>query len=834
MPHRHQGILGQLLVAQQQAIDLRARLDREHRAGEGFLRFGERAIEASTLEAFFEIAAEEVVVTFDTESALVLRIEAGRAELVAHCCAEGITGAEIAAIGEHVQGLSSGRAAIRREGLPTLAGNALVLLLAAAYADGNDGSGTYVLVGMVSAAKAAFYPSFDEGFASLFAAFANHASALQQHLRSRLEGRRVAKQMKRLADVASRTSNAVVITDRHGTIEWVNDSFVRLTGYSLEEAVGRRPGALLQGPGTDPAVRAKIGAAVARFEPFDVELLNYRKDGRQYYVQIQTRVTYDERGEPTGFVAIETDITQRRIAERREGLAQRVAGMLLRSDTMERASERLVQELVAELDVPIAQMWAAAPGQPTLNYLAGAAAAGTGEAGPALLALTRSIDFHPGPDSTRGVGLPGKAWFTGAPALNTDLLAPTPSEARSRRAAAADAAGVHAFCAVPVQGPGGVLGVIEVGTPRGHPFNEVLPTLLDRVAEHFAAFVLRDLTRRNFRTMFEHSPDALLLVGESGRVEAVNVRARALFGEPADRRVETVLEGGLALVHSVLRTEAGVGANTSLVHHTAFRDDGTPFSAEVSVSAVTTATGRAALLSLRDLTERLRMEQQLTESLREKETLLKEIHHRVKNNLQVISGLLSLQSEQMPSERAKDLLLESVHRVRSMALIHEHLYGNDSLRRIDLAAYARRLTDSLRGALAPSVALRLDAEAVELSIEHAVPVGLILNELVTNALKYGLPKEPRPAGREADVWVRLRRESDRCVLEVQDFGAGLPAGFDLRKTTSLGLHLVRSLTRQLRGTVSSTSAGGLSWRIDFPIDTGAVHVDTIAPPAAAR
>jgi PAS domain S-box-containing protein len=210
------------------------------------------------------------------------------------------------------------------------------------------------------------------------------------------------------------------------------------------------------------------------------------------------------------------------------------------------------------------------------------------------------------------------------------------------------------------------------------------------------------------------------------------------------------------------------------------------------------------------LAELQRMEAELKQSLAEKETLLKEIHHRVKNNLQIVSSLLTLQAEHMPSPEARALITESVQRVRSMALIHQLLYGSTSLERIDIAAYARTLTESLRHVLCPHARVQLELRSVEVSVETAVPVGLILNELITNAFKYGVV--PGAPG-DHDVVVEVGEVESQLRVMVRDFGPGLPEGFRIERGTSLGLQLVRSLTRQVRGSIEARSGGGARFEL---------------------
>ena len=220
-------------------------------------------------------------------------------------------------------------------------------------------------------------------------------------------------------------------------------------------------------------------------------------------------------------------------------------------------------------------------------------------------------------------------------------------------------------------------------------------------------------------------------------------------------------------------------------------------------------------LSARLADEQAAVHEATARSLHEKQVLLKEIHHRVKNNLQIISSLLNLQSEQVADDQARLLLTESVYRVRSMALIHEQLYGIESLSSVDLATYAADLIRSAGTALAPGALIRLHCEGeVRVGIDQAVPIGLILNELLTNALKYGRSSTGGPETHEVDIRVSSRGGTFQLV--VSDKGAGLPEGFDLARSRSLGLELVRSLTRQLRGMVHATSDGGTTFDLRFP------------------
>ncbi|MCU0675781.1 MAG: PAS domain S-box protein [Myxococcota bacterium] len=322
-----------------------------------------------------------------------------------------------------------------------------------------------------------------------------------------------------------------------------------------------------------------------------------------------------------------------------------------------------------------------------------------------------------------------------------------------------------------------------------------------------------DATQRRLARLFEEAPVALMMVDRSGVVLDANSRAAALIGLPSLRGVEvhSFVDPLLRAHHARWVTELGDEARrmtTTPVRAT--RPDGSSFDAEIHLVPMELDETPVVLAGILDVSTDVAARRQMTNALKEKETLLKEIHHRVKNNLQIIASLLNLQS-MSSSPDSKHLWADSVARVRSMALVHEHLYGDHSLDdpaptavgvtdhshvRLDLAFYLRRLAEMVRAGNPEPRRVATELESISVAIDVATPLGLIANELLTNAFKYG-----RPAEDDAwDVHVVLRRADELLRFEVGTRGPNLPAPLEqLAREGTLGVRLVLALAHQLGG-----------------------------------
>ena len=243
------------------------------------------------------------------------------------------------------------------------------------------------------------------------------------------------------------------------------------------------------------------------------------------------------------------------------------------------------------------------------------------------------------------------------------------------------------------------------------------------------------------------------------------------------------------------------------------RKDGTEFPFEISIATWGPKGNKFTTSIIRDVTERKKTEKMLEKSLYEKDILLKEIHHRVKNNLMIISSLLNLQSDYIKDEESKNIFKESQNRARSMALIHERLYQSTDLKRIDFGDYIGTLANDLYHTYVMDtrlIKLNIDVDDIRLDINTSIPLGLILNELVTNSLKHAFSQ-----GESGEIDINFHIHDKKYFLEVKDNGIGFPNDISYENTESLGLRLVTSLTEQIDGVIEFNNTSGTSFKIIF-------------------
>ena len=388
-------------------------------------------------------------------------------------------------------------------------------------------------------------------------------------------------------------------------------------------------------------------------------------------------------------------------------------------------------------------------------------------------------------------------------------------------------------------------GLVRPAIALGHGEQVVLPPLpLDEALDVGHALVqtaalLRERTIQRdeaehaerseafLRGIFEETPDGILLVGPGGRVTRANVQAERMFGYAAGALEGLALDALLvesgpmpASVYERMRAAPARSSMAGTTHLRGLRRDGPAFAADAMANRL---PERALLIvTVRDVSAGWEQEEALRQALDDKSTLLKELYHRVKNNLQLIISLFNLQARTLKDGRAQRALSEAANRVRAMSLVHERLYQSRTLGTIRLDDYVRELCDQLasaNGADRRGIALALEVAPVDVGLDLAVPLGLLLNELVSNSLKHAFP-----AGRRGTIRVTLALDAGEGAdaseqmlrLTVHDDGIGLPPDAERTSPQTLGLRLVAALSEQLHAELVFENRDGACVMLVFP------------------
>jgi len=324
-------------------------------------------------------------------------------------------------------------------------------------------------------------------------------------------------------------------------------------------------------------------------------------------------------------------------------------------------------------------------------------------------------------------------------------------------------------------------------------------------------------SEERFRTMAEYSPVMIWVSDMDYNIVYANKTKleflKRPFNEVKDHKwIDTIHPGDRERFLAILKRAYEAGESLSTELRVNCKENG---DRDVLISAAPRKLPGGKMIGFTgtevDITERLKVKRDLENSLREKEILLKEIHHRIKNNLQIISSLLNLQLNYLENEEIIEMLKSSQSRIRSMAMIHEKLYKTKELSNINFAEYTREFTTYLFNTYRSKIGnlrLNLDLSDIKLDINLSISLGLILNELITNALKHAFPNNE--AGK---VNISLKEEGEQVQLIISDNGKGLPDNFDIKNTNSLGLELVDSLVEQHKGSLEIKTNGHTEFRI---------------------
>ena len=354
---------------------------------------------------------------------------------------------------------------------------------------------------------------------------------------------------------------------------------------------------------------------------------------------------------------------------------------------------------------------------------------------------------------------------------------------------------------------------------RTHELSSLTVNLQNEIAERNRVMEALTASEEKYRSLVEHSLDGIIITDFTGKLLFSN-RAAGLIVDAPDYEELMGKKNVLDFVAPESKAKVlldfgkvALGIDAYLVSYKLLTEKKREVWVECIGKKIPFGDSSAMLVSMRDITERRILQNEVAASLKEKEILLKEIHHRVKNNMQIISSLLSLQLRQMKDTPSREAIRESQNRVMSIALVHEKLYQSKSLAEIEYHDYLKKIAENLLqsyGIPPGKIRIEILGENVVLPIGRAIPISLMINEILSNSLKYAFPGD-----RKGVITVDFHREGEREVLIVRDNGIGLPAGIEIGHTETLGLQLVNSLAGQVLGTITLNRDRGTEFRIEF-------------------
>jgi PAS domain S-box-containing protein len=322
------------------------------------------------------------------------------------------------------------------------------------------------------------------------------------------------------------------------------------------------------------------------------------------------------------------------------------------------------------------------------------------------------------------------------------------------------------------------------------------------------------ISERKFAATLSSIGDAVIATDEAGKVTFINDSACGLtgyedndvLGKNFNERFKIISEDNKAPVENAVEKVIREGEKVGLTNHAILLSrNGSEIPVEESAAPIKDDDGKitGVVFVFHDVTEKRRSQKIIVESLKEKEVLLKEVHHRVKNNLQIISSMLKLQSPFVKDNYDREVFKESQNRIVSMALVHQLLYKSSVLDKLDFREYTEELVTNLKKSYSISsarIACRINSPDISLNIDTIIPCGLIINELVSNSLKYAFRE-----GEKGIIDINMNGNDGELFLTVEDNGKGLPPDFNMKSSATLGMQLVSALAEQLDGTIEIES-----------------------------
>ncbi|HPC41544.1 MAG TPA: PAS domain S-box protein [Spirochaetota bacterium] len=564
-----------------------------------------------------------------------------------------------------------------------------------------------------------------------------------------------------------------VYADLDGTIRIVSRQTVQQHGYRMAEDLFGKKTLILIAPEEHPMVADAVKRLIET-ETLRLEHTLIRRDGTRFPAEVVLSLVRDEAGRPCGISSIARDMSEQKRAE----------AALQESEKRYRQISQLSVDYFFRVDI-------SPEGAPSLSYVSENITDITGRSRDEIRSLDQWFNvIHPD-DQERFLA------FYRTVAINGQR---NTLECRSHLSS-----GAVRWINV---------SVYPTADPESGRVTSILGTVKDITERKVAEEKTRE-TQKQLEFLLDVTRTGIDIIDEDHNVLYVDPGWQKVYGDPQGKKCHEYFMGRDEICPGCGIPESLKTKTHTVTEETLPRENNRVI--EVHTIPFQNSDGKWLVAEFNiDITERKKAEDRLTASLREKETLLKEIHHRVKNNLQVITSLLSLQAQYLGNGELARHFLEAENRIRSMALVHEKLYQSEDLGQIDFSLYLSELANTIMysySTVSQSITMNIDARPVRLPVDQAIPAGLLVTELLTNAIKHAFP-----AGWNGTPEVRISlREYDGATVElaIGDNGIGLPEDKGIGATKTLGLSLVPMLAGQINGEVKLERSGGTAYTITF-------------------
>lgn len=586
------------------------------------------------------------------------------------------------------------------------------------------------------------------------------------------------EKLEELSQIAAKTTDLILVADEFQQITWVNNAFEELTGYSLEESVGKFPSELLFASESNKETLKRINEKLDNFDTVHETIQIVTKEGKKYWMDTTIDPIFDEEKNFIRYITIQKDVTEK--IEKEKALRESVE----RYDIVTKATSDTIWDADLKTD--------------TINY--------------------NSNIYDVFGYTSSEVRNPGDWWLNN---IHPEDRERVDQEFKKAELAGADRVqSEYRFkCA-----DGSYKFVNDrayiINDEKGNPVRMIgaMQDVTKQKEENVWLKLLESAianTNESIAILEGKKPDGkgrkILYVNNAfedmtgfKKNEILHESLLKLMGPTTDQR--TVAK----LIHSL---DNGKPTQTEVSYFDKF---GNEKWAHISFAPVLGLNNEFShwICIGRDITERREREGELRESLQEKETLLMEIHHRVKNNLAVVSSMMQLQAMDEADESLKEKLYDSVARIRSMVTIHELLYESGSFSKIDFSENLRKLISMIINTIhnEREISIYFNCEQVQLNVNQAIPSSLIVNEIITNSIKHAFT-----GSKDGVINVELKEVNELIKIKLTDNGKGFPKNLDKKEKSSLGLQLIDVLSKQMNATYNydSTPGGGTAFAIEF-------------------